>query len=71
MKSLKVFLQPFSSINLIHFLEQNGEDLARTVWDLNDKTKGAMNEMRLEQNEIVKTFESHWTEKILLEWYET
>jgi hypothetical protein len=36
-----------------------------------NKTKEAMNEMRLELNEIGKTFESHWTEKILPKWYET
>jgi hypothetical protein len=35
MKPLKVCLQPFSSVNLIHFLELNGENLARMVQDLN------------------------------------
>jgi hypothetical protein len=32
MKLLKVHLQLFSSVNLIHFLEWNGEGLARSVW---------------------------------------
>jgi hypothetical protein len=54
--SLEVCLQPFRSVNLFHCLEQNGEDLDITVWDLNGTRqteqwmKQDLNGMRLEKN---------------------
>jgi hypothetical protein len=39
MKSLKVHLQPFSLVNIIHFLGWNGEGLARTVQTQTEQDK--------------------------------
>ncbi len=53
-KAIEVCLQPFCCVNLLHFLPesirsgQNGTKLEQK------KTKGAMNKMKLKQNEIGK-----------------